>query len=111
MHIFVHDFSDKTLEMTEKPAIVKNVTETDRKITEAAMSLEELREQNKRLTVEKGLELFIKNGVEQTTVRDVATAAGLTERSVTAIFPARRTLCSPRRSFSGSASRNALRSG
>jgi len=50
------------------------------------MSLEELREQNKRLTVEKGLELFIKNGVEQTTVRDVATAAGLTERSVYRYF-------------------------
>ena len=50
------------------------------------MSLEELREQNKRLTVEKGLELFIKNGVDQTTVKDVATAAGLTERSVYRYF-------------------------
>ena len=50
------------------------------------MSLEELREQNKQLTVEKGLELFIKNGVDQTTVKDVATAAGLTERSVYRYF-------------------------
>ncbi len=50
------------------------------------MSLEELRAQNKRLTVEKALELFIKNGVEQTTVRDIASAAGLTERSVYRYF-------------------------
>ena len=50
------------------------------------MSLEELREQNKRLTIEKGLELFIKNGVDQTTVKDVAAAAGLTERSVYRYF-------------------------
>lgn len=50
------------------------------------MSLEELREQNKKLTIEKALELFIKNGVDQTTVKDIATAAGLTERSVYRYF-------------------------
>lgn len=50
------------------------------------MSLEELRAQNKQLTVEKALELFIKNGVEQTTIRDIAFASGLTERSVYRYF-------------------------
>lgn len=47
---------------------------------------EELREQNKRQTVEKALELFIQRGVDQTTIRDIAAAAGLTERSVYRYF-------------------------
>lgn len=50
------------------------------------MSLEELREQNKQSTIEKGLELFIQNGVEQTSVKDIAASAHLTERSVYRYF-------------------------
>lgn len=46
------------------------------------MSLEEVREKNKRMTVEKALDLFLTAGVEQTTIRDIARAAELTERSV-----------------------------
>lgn len=46
------------------------------------MSLEELRSKNKRLTVERALELFLRQGVEQTTIRDIAQAVGLTDRSV-----------------------------
>ena len=65
------NFCSKTLEMARKAGIVRNVKETDRNLAEAGMSLEELREQNKRLTIEKGLELFIKNGVDQTTVNDL----------------------------------------
>ena len=53
------------------------------------MSLEELREQNKQLTVKKALELFLKNGVEQTTTRDIALATGLTERSIYRYFETR----------------------
>ena len=47
---------------------------------------EELRERNKRQTVERALELFIRQGVEQTTIREIAAAAGLTERSVYRYF-------------------------
>lgn len=47
-----------------------------------AMSLEELRNKNKRLTLERALGLFLSQGVEQTTFRDIARAAGLTDRSV-----------------------------
>lgn len=46
------------------------------------MSLEELREKNKRMTVQRALELFLANGVEQTTIRDIARASDVTERSV-----------------------------
>lgn len=53
------------------------------------MSLEELREQNKQLTIAKALELFLKNGVEQTTTKDIALAAGLTERSIYRYFETR----------------------
>ena len=47
---------------------------------------EELRERNKQQTVERALELFIRQGVDQTTIREIAAAAGLTERSVYRYF-------------------------
>lgn len=50
------------------------------------MSLEEIREQNKILVIEKALELFIKNGIEQTKISDIALAVGLTERSIYRYF-------------------------
>ncbi len=50
------------------------------------MSLEELREQNKQLVVEKALECFIENGVDQTKIKDIAKAAKLTERSIYRYF-------------------------
>lgn len=53
------------------------------------MSQPELREQHKRRTVEAALGLFIEKGVEQTTIRDVARAAELTERSVYRYFETR----------------------
>lgn len=53
------------------------------------MSQPELREQHKRRTVETALSLFIEKGVEQTTIRDIAQAAGLTERSVYRYFETR----------------------
>ena len=45
------------------------------------MSLEELRERNKNLVTEKALEFFIKNGIDNTKIKDIAKSAGLTERS------------------------------
>ncbi len=51
------------------------------------MSLEELREQNIRLVTDKALECFIKNGISNTKVSEIAAAAGLTERSVYRYFP------------------------
>ena len=53
------------------------------------MSLEELRENNKAAVVERALALFREKGIEQTTVRDIAAAAGLTERSVYRYFDGR----------------------
>ncbi|MFB0919785.1 MAG: helix-turn-helix domain-containing protein [Oscillospiraceae bacterium] len=50
------------------------------------MSLEELRERNKSLVTEKALELFIKNGIDNTKVKDIAKSAGLTERSAYRYF-------------------------
>ena len=50
------------------------------------MSLEELREQNIRLVTDKALECFIKNGISNTKVSEIAAAAGLTERSVYRYF-------------------------
>ncbi len=50
------------------------------------MSLEELRENNKNLVVKKALECFRENGIEKTKIKDVANAAGLTERSVYRYF-------------------------
>ena len=40
------------------------------------MSLEELREQNIRLVTDKALECFIKNGISNTKVSEIAAAAG-----------------------------------
>lgn len=50
------------------------------------MSLEELREQNKRLVTEKALECFIQNGISNTRISDIAAASGLTQRSVFRYF-------------------------
>ena len=46
------------------------------------MSLEEIREQNKRLVVETALEVFTRQGAGNTTVADISRACGLTERSI-----------------------------
>ncbi|MEA4895350.1 MAG: helix-turn-helix domain-containing protein [Oscillospiraceae bacterium] len=50
------------------------------------MSLEELRERNKSLVTEKALEAFIKNGIDNTKIKDIAKSAGLTERSAYRYF-------------------------
>lgn len=50
------------------------------------MSLEEIREKNVQLVVEKALDCFIKQGIEHTKVKDIAKAAGLTERSIFRYF-------------------------
>lgn len=50
------------------------------------MSLEELRERNKTLVIEKALDCFIKNGIDNTKITDIAKAAGLTERSIYRYF-------------------------
>jgi len=46
------------------------------------MSLEELRERNIVLVTEKALDCFVKCGIDNTKIKDIAKAAGLTERSV-----------------------------
>lgn len=51
------------------------------------MSLEEIREKNIRLVVEKAMDCFIDKGIEHTKIKDIAKAAGLTERSVFRYFP------------------------
>ena len=48
-----------------------------------------LREQNKQLTTEKALSLCIRRGVEQTSIKDIARAAGITERSIYRYFETR----------------------
>ena len=50
------------------------------------MSLEQLRENNKRMATEKALECFIENGIEKTKVSDIARRSGLTERSIFRYF-------------------------
>lgn len=50
------------------------------------MSLEELREQNIKLVIEKALYCFTEQGIEHTKVKDIAREAGLTERSVFRYF-------------------------
>ena len=50
------------------------------------MSLEELRERNKKLVTEKALECFIESGIDKTKISDIARRAGLTERSVYRYF-------------------------
>lgn len=53
------------------------------------MSLEALREQNMQLVVEKALECFLEQGIEKTSVSEIARRAGLTERSVFRYFKAK----------------------
>lgn len=50
------------------------------------MSLEDVRSQNIQLVTEKALDCFIKNGIANTKVSDIARVAGLTERSVYRYF-------------------------
>ena len=51
------------------------------------MSLDELKTQNIRTVTEKALVCFIKNGITNTKVSEIAKTAGLTERSVYRYFP------------------------
>ena len=51
------------------------------------MSLDELRIQNIQNVTEKALVCFIKNGITNTKVSEIAKTAGLTERSVYRYFP------------------------
>ena len=46
------------------------------------MSLQEVREQNIALVTQTALACFVENGIDKTTIRDIAHRAGLTERSV-----------------------------
>lgn len=50
------------------------------------MSQEEMRKRNKELVIEKALDYFIKYGIENTKIKDIAKASGLTERSVYRYF-------------------------
>lgn len=50
------------------------------------MSLEQLRERNIVLVTEKALDCFIKNGIDNTKIKDIAKSARLTERSVYRYF-------------------------
>jgi len=50
------------------------------------MSLEELREQNKRTVIEAALACFIERGIEQTKISEIARRAKLTERSIYRYF-------------------------
>lgn len=50
------------------------------------MSLEELRERNKSLVTERALECFIRSGIDNTKIKDIAKLAGLTERSAYRYF-------------------------
>ena len=45
------------------------------------MSMQEVREQNIALVTQTALACFVENGIEKTTIRDIAQHAGLTERS------------------------------
>ena len=50
------------------------------------MSMQEVREQNIALVTQTALACFVENGIEKTTIRDIAHRAGLTERSVYRYF-------------------------
>lgn len=50
------------------------------------MSLEEVREQNKRTVIEAALACFIEQGIEQTKISEIARRAELTERSIYRYF-------------------------
>lgn len=50
------------------------------------MSQEELRQQNIQLVIEKALECFLEQGIEKTSVGEIARRAGLTERSLFRYF-------------------------
>jgi AcrR family transcriptional regulator len=50
------------------------------------MSLEEVREQNKRTVIEAALACFLEQGIEQTKISEIARRAELTERSIYRYF-------------------------
>ena len=50
------------------------------------MSMQEVREQNIALVAQTALACFVENGIDKTTIRDIAHRAGLTERSVYRYF-------------------------
>lgn len=50
------------------------------------MSMQEVREQNIALVTQTALACFVENGINKTTIRDIAHRAGLTERSVYRYF-------------------------
>ena len=50
------------------------------------MSLEELRERNKSLVTKRALECFVRSGIDNTKIKDIAKLAGLTERSAYRYF-------------------------
>ena len=50
------------------------------------MSMQEVREQNIALVTQTALACFVENGIDKTTIRDIAHRAGLTERSVYRYF-------------------------
>ncbi len=54
------------------------------------MSMQEVREQNIALVTQTALACFVENGIEKTTIRDIAQHAGLTERSVYRYFAGKR---------------------
>ncbi|MEG0768584.1 MAG: helix-turn-helix domain-containing protein [Ruthenibacterium sp.] len=50
------------------------------------MSLEEVREQNKKKVIQSALRLFVKHGIDNAKIAEIAAQAGLTERSVYRYF-------------------------
>ena len=74
------------------------------------MSMQEVREQNIALVTQSALACFVENGIEKTTIRDIAQHAGLTERSVYRYFAARMSSSSRRPTSTGTGPRNWPRS-
>ena len=77
------------VEMAKKNRYNKNVSQYDsynEQIGGTPMSMQEVREQNIALVTQTALACFVENGIEKTTIRDIAQHAGLTERSVYRYF-------------------------
>ena len=53
------------------------------------MSMEEKKEENRRIVVETALKLFLERGINGVTTKDIAKASGFTERSVYRYFTSR----------------------
>ena len=73
------------------------------------MSMQEVREQNIALVTQTALACFVENGIEKTTIRDIAQHAGLTERS-TGTLRARMSSSSRRPTSTGTGPRSWPRS-